>query len=169
MCDVGERAERSFGVPMATVADGWRPSGCLRHEQPPVTTKSLVVDTFFESILSMQLRSRRIADWPLCATCLGAQRRARRLCVLVTIADLGFIWFLFAHATDRSTMVQILWGLLFVSMFELSLALWRRALMPALSAGLRLSRDCRTLVVKARPSSRSTQVELHEVGAGRWY
>jgi hypothetical protein len=98
---MGERVESSVGVPMASVVEGWRPLGCLRHEQPVSTRKSLLVDN--------------------------------------------------------------------LAMAALAVGLWRRALMPALSAGLRLSRDCRTLVIKARLSSPSIQVELDEVSASRWY
>jgi len=161
--------ESSVGVPMASVVEGWRPLGCLRHEQPVSTRKSLLVDNLFDSILSIQVRSRRIADWPLCEACLKAQRRAQVFCTLATIAILGFMWFLLARATVLSTVAQFVVGLLFCAMAGLVVALWRRALIPALSAGLRLSRDCRTLVIKARLSSASIQVELDKVSASRWY
>jgi len=166
---MGKRVERSVGVPMASVVEGWRPLGCLRHEQPVATRKSLLVDNLFDSMLSIQVRSRRIADWPLCEACLRAQRRAQVFCTLATIATLGFMWFLLARATVLSTVAQFVAGLVFCAMAALAVALWRRALMPALSAGLRLSRDCRTLVIRARLSSPPIQVELDEVSASRWY
>jgi hypothetical protein len=166
---MGERVESSVGVPMASVLEGWRPLGCLRHEQPVATRKSLLVDNLFDSILSIQVRSRRIADWPLCEVCLKAQRRAQVFCTLVTLATLGIMWFLLARVTVLSMVAQFVVGLVFCAMAALAVGLWRRALMPALSAGLRLSRDCRNLVIKARLSNPSIQVELDEVSASRWY
>jgi hypothetical protein len=129
----------------------------------------VLVDNHFDIVLSFQARSRRITEWPLCATCLKAQRRARVYCTLVTIALVGFVWFLLVRAATRSTVVEFFLGFVFCALGALAFTLWRRTLMPALSAGLRLSRDCRTLVVKARPSSPSIQAELQDVSASRWY
>lgn len=154
---------------MASVAEGWRPLGCLRHGQPTASRSAVLVDNHFDIVLSIQARSRRIPDWPLCAVCLKAQRRAQVYCAFVSIVAVGFAWFLLARATVQSTMASFFLGFVFCVLGALAVALWRRALMPALSAGLRLSRDCRTLVVKARASSPSIQAELHEAGASRWY
>jgi hypothetical protein len=169
MCHVGERAERKFGVPMALVADGWRPRACLRHQQPATTRKSLLVDNMFDSVFTVQVRSRRIAEWPLCVACLKAQRRAQVFGALAFFVALGYMLFWFFQAPVESTVGQFALGFAFCAMASLAVVLGRRALMPALSAGLRLSRDCRTLVIKARHSSTLIQAELDEVKASRWY
>jgi hypothetical protein len=154
---------------MASIADGWRPRRCLRHDQPAIERRSLLVDNLLDSVLSVQVRNVRIPDWPLCDGCLEAQRRARWLAAGTSIATLGYVWLLLTHAAGQSFVTQLILALAFVALWSLDVAVGRRALMPALSAGLRLSGDRATLAVKTRLGDPSVQAELEDVSASRWH
>jgi hypothetical protein len=152
---------------MSVVADGWRPELCLLHERDFVERRSVFVDNLFESVLSIQLRSRRIADWPLCVECHRARLRAAIATVPATVLTVGYLWWLTASAPSHSAASMFVLGLLLVGMFLVDLVLCRRCVMPGLSAGLRLSRDGKALVIKARTGVASIEADLHRAGAER--
>jgi hypothetical protein len=164
---VGEQSERHFEIPTSVVVDGWRPGRCLLHDRDVVERRSVLVDNLFESVLSIQLRSRRIDDWPLCAECHRARLRATIATVPATVVTVGYLWWLVAGAPPHSAAMTTVLGLLLVAMLLVDLVLWRRCLLPALSAGLRLSRGGKLLVIKARAGVASIEADLHRAGAQR--
>lgn len=166
---MGGEARCDVGVPMGSIDAGWRPERCLRHNQPAVERRTLLVDSLGDSVLSFQVHHRRVSDWPLCAECLRDRRRSQALALVVGLAAVALAGCLLTSGGTRAPLAELVAGLLLVAVAALAVVVCRRAVLPALSAGVRMSCDGRTLVLRVRASDALALSEVDVVGARRWY
>jgi len=154
---------------MGSIDAGWRPQRCLRHDQPAVERRTLLVDSLGDAVLSFQVHHRRVSDWPLCAECLRDRRRSQALALVVGLAVVALAGYLLTSSGTRAPLAEIVAGLLLAAVAALAVVVSRRAVLLALSAGVRMSRDGQTLVLRVHGSNVLALSKVDAIGARRWY